>query len=136
MRESRPYGSERGALSNGRPYRDRTDGLCSAIAALPSELQPRRTRERMPRLTRPGGTCTHWKAPPSHGARKMRTFRDGGAMYQIDRGCAKTSARFRTDLFRSLLRGLKALRIERIAKNFALLDPLQIFAEFLHGLDL
>jgi hypothetical protein len=32
----------------------------------------------------PGGTCTHWKAPPSHGARKMRTFRDGGAMYQID----------------------------------------------------
>jgi hypothetical protein len=50
------------------------------------------------------------------------------------RGCAKTSARFRTDLFRSLLRGLKALRIERIAKNFALLDPLQIFAEFLHGL--
>ena len=51
------------------------------------------------------------------------------------RGCAKTSARFRTDLFRSLLRGLKALRIEKIAKNFALLDPLQIFAEFLHGLD-
>jgi hypothetical protein len=26
MRESRPYGSERGAFSNGRPYRDRTDG--------------------------------------------------------------------------------------------------------------
>ena len=24
MRESRPYGSERGAFSNGRPYRDRT----------------------------------------------------------------------------------------------------------------
>src|SRR3984893_15701703 len=22
----------------------------------------------------PGGTCTHWKAPPSHGARKYRTF--------------------------------------------------------------
>ena len=26
MRESRPYGSERGAFNNGRPYRDRTDG--------------------------------------------------------------------------------------------------------------
>jgi hypothetical protein len=26
MRESRPYGSERGAFSNGRLYRDRTDG--------------------------------------------------------------------------------------------------------------
>ena len=22
----------------------------------------------------PGGTCTHWKAPPSHGARKQQTF--------------------------------------------------------------
>ena len=22
----------------------------------------------------PGGTCTHWKAPPSHGARKLRSF--------------------------------------------------------------
>jgi hypothetical protein len=32
------------------------------------------------------------------------------------------------------LRGLKAFRIEKIAKNFALLDPLQIFTEFLHGL--
>jgi hypothetical protein len=29
MRESRPYGSERGAFSNGRPYRDRTSGLRS-----------------------------------------------------------------------------------------------------------
>ena len=54
---------------------------------------------------------------------------------QGDRGCVKTSARFRTDLFRSLLRGLKAFRIEKLAKNFALLDPLQIFAEFSHGLD-
>jgi hypothetical protein len=34
----------------------------------------------------------------------------------------KTSARFRTDLFRSLLRGLKAFRIEKIANNFALID--------------
>ena len=29
MRESRPYGSVRGALSNGRPYRDRTSDLRS-----------------------------------------------------------------------------------------------------------
>jgi hypothetical protein len=33
------------------------------------------------------------------------------------------------------LRGLKAFRVEKIAKNLALLDRLQIFAEFLHGLD-
>jgi len=38
-------------------------------------------------------------------------------------------------LFRSLLRGLKAFRVEKIAKNFALLDRLQNFAEFPHGLD-
>jgi hypothetical protein len=25
----------------------------------------------------PGGICTHWKAPPSHGARKERAFLDG-----------------------------------------------------------
>jgi hypothetical protein len=37
-------------------------------------------------------------------------------------------------LFRSLLRGLKAFRVEKIAKNFALLDRLQNFAEFPHGL--
>ena len=30
MREFRPYGSERGAFSNGRPYRDRTSDLRSA----------------------------------------------------------------------------------------------------------
>jgi hypothetical protein len=50
------------------------------------------------------------------------------------RGCVKTSARFRTSLFRSLLRGLRAFRVEKIAKNLALLDRLN-FAEFLHGLD-
>jgi hypothetical protein len=22
----------------------------------------------------PGGTCTHWKAPPLHGARQKRSF--------------------------------------------------------------
>src|SRR5271165_6696079 len=31
----------------------------------------------------PGGTCTHWKAPPSHGARKWRSFTDGVAQGQI-----------------------------------------------------
>jgi hypothetical protein len=54
---------------------------------------------------------------------------------QTDRGCVKTSARFHTGLFRSLLRGLRAFRVEKIAKNLALLDRLQNVAEFLHGLD-
>src|SRR5580692_11679768 len=27
----------------------------------------------------PGGACTHWKAPPSHGARKLRSLADGVA---------------------------------------------------------
>src|ERR1700722_15284473 len=49
-------------------------------------------------------------------------------------GCVKTSACFRTDLFRSLLRGLSSFRFKKAAKNFALLDHLQIFAEFLHDL--
>jgi hypothetical protein len=53
---------------------------------------------------------------------------------QIDRGCVKTSARFHTSLFRSLLRGLRAFRVEKIAKSLALLHRLQNFAEFLHGL--
>ena len=53
---------------------------------------------------------------------------------RIDRGRVKTSARFHTSLFRSLLRGLKAFRVEKIAKNFALLDRSQNFAEFPHGL--
>jgi hypothetical protein len=33
------------------------------------------------------------------------------------------------------LRGLKAFSVEKIAKNFALLDRLQNFAEFPHSLD-
>jgi hypothetical protein len=55
-------------------------------------------------------------------------------MSAIGRGRVKTSARFRTSLFRSLLRGLRALRVEKIAKNFALVDRLQILAEFSHSL--
>src|SRR5580704_9753025 len=50
------------------------------------------------------------------------------------RGCVKTPARFHTSLFRSLLRGLRAFRVEKIARNLALLDRLQNVAEFLHGL--
>ena len=50
------------------------------------------------------------------------------------RGRVKTSARFHTSLFRSLLWGLRAFRVEKIEKNLALLDRLQNFAEFLHGL--
>jgi hypothetical protein len=50
------------------------------------------------------------------------------------RGCVKTSARFHTSLFRSLLRALRAFRVEKIAKNLALRDRLQNVAEFLHGL--
>jgi hypothetical protein len=55
-------------------------------------------------------------------------------MDALGRGRVKTSARFRTSLFRSLLRGLRAFRVEKIAKNLALLDRLQNLAEFLHGL--
>jgi hypothetical protein len=51
-----------------------------------------------------------------------------------NRSHVKTSAGFRTSLFRSLLRGLRAFRVEKIVKNLALLDRLQNFAEFLHGL--
>ena len=41
MRESRPYGSERGAFSNGRPYRDRTsDSLVPSGARLTSSSLP------------------------------------------------------------------------------------------------
>src|SRR6516165_9929938 len=49
-------------------------------------------------------------------------------------GRVTTSACFHTSLFRSLLRGLRASRVEKIAKNFALVDRLQILAEFSHSL--
>jgi transposase len=75
-------------------------------------------------------------APAEYGPRKtlynlyVRWAAKGG----LGRGCVKTSARFHTSLFRSLLRGLRAFRVEKIEKNLALLDRLQNFAEFLHGL--
>jgi hypothetical protein len=47
----------------------------------------------------------------------------------------ETPARFHTNLFRPLFRALGAFRIGKIAKNFALLDRLQIFVEFPHSLD-
>jgi hypothetical protein len=65
----------------------------------------------------------------------LGTAESAGQTAGIDRGCVKTSARFHTSLFRSLLRGLRAFRVEKIEKNLALLDRLQNFAEFLHGLD-
>jgi hypothetical protein len=39
------------------------------------------------------------------------------------------------NLFRSLFRGFRAFRIGKIAKDFALLDRFQNFAEFSHDLD-
>jgi hypothetical protein len=53
----------------------------------------------------------------------------------IDPACAKTPARFHTDLFCSLFRALRPLGSEKIAKIFALRDCLQKFAGFSHGLD-
>jgi hypothetical protein len=50
------------------------------------------------------------------------------------RSLCETPARFHTNLFRSLFRGLRAFRIRKIAKNFAPLDRLRNFAEFSHGL--
>ena len=64
--------------------------------------------------------------------RRSLLARQGSA---LDRGCVKTSARFHTGLFRSLLRGLRAFRVEKITNNLALLDRLKNFGEFLHGLD-
>src|SRR5712675_1143898 len=31
----------------------------------------------------PGGTCTHWKAPPFHGARQIRTSRPTGESWAM-----------------------------------------------------
>jgi hypothetical protein len=46
----------------------------------------------------------------------------------------ETRSRFHTNLFRRFFRRLRAFRIGKIAKDFALLDRLQNFAEFPHGL--
>jgi hypothetical protein len=46
----------------------------------------------------------------------------------------KTIWGFHTASFRSLFRGLRPRRIEKMAKIFALRDRLQNFAEFSHGL--
>ncbi|HMJ41085.1 MAG TPA: hypothetical protein VK522_02225, partial [Pseudolabrys sp.] len=34
----------------------------------------------------PGGACTHWKAPPLHGARHKRTFTTSGSDPVADSG--------------------------------------------------
>ena len=48
--------------------------------------------------------------------------------------CAKTPARFHTDLFCSLFRAFRPLGSEKIATDFALFDQAQNFAEFSHSL--
>src|SRR5271155_5535409 len=50
-------------------------------------------------------------------------------------GCVKTPERFHADLFRSPFGALRPLGSEKIARNFALRDRLQNFAEFSHSLD-
>jgi hypothetical protein len=55
-------------------------------------------------------------------------------MRALGAACAKTPARFHTNLFRSLFGGLKAFRIGKIAKNSSVLDRLQNFVEFPHSL--
>src|SRR5271156_4430090 len=49
-------------------------------------------------------------------------------------GCVKTPERFHADLFRSPFGALRPLGSEKIARNFALRDRLQNFAEFSHSL--
>jgi hypothetical protein len=56
-------------------------------------------------------------------------------MGKSDRGCVKTSARFRTSLLRSFWRGLRAFRVEKIAKKSCSARSFTNFAEFLHGPD-
>ena len=53
---------------------------------------------------------------------------------RFERGCAKTPARFHTDLFCSLFRAFRPLGSEKIATNLALFDQSQNFAEFSHSL--
>src|SRR6516162_508833 len=78
---------------------------------------------------------------PAHGSGPMwiatPSSRRTSTSYSLPvsrRTCVKTPARFHTNLFRSLFRGFRTFRIGKIAKNFALLDCLQNFAEFSHGL--
>src|SRR6516225_9910479 len=52
----------------------------------------------------------------------------------LGRGCVKTPARFHTDLFCSLFRAFRPLGSEKIAKNLAMFDQSQNFAEFSHSL--
>src|ERR1700735_5604900 len=67
-------------------------------------------------------------------SRREGDIADHALYVAIGRRLCKNFRAFRTSLFRSLLRGLRAFRVEKIAKNLALLDRLQNFAEFLHGL--
>ena len=89
MRESRTYGSVRGALSNGCPYRVR----CVFAAALRSRFGAkrrlmRRTKEHL--ISSPSPTAVLWRqacrAPGfRHGLGQQRWKRKGGA----ESACAK-----------------------------------------------
>ena len=107
----------------------RCGGLC-LIARRPttpsSHFRPLTVRRRS------GGRLASRSERPLFAA--LRPYRDRPGRRALGRDCVKTSARFHTSLFRSLLRGLRAFRVEKIEKNLALLDRLQNFAEFLHGL--
>ena len=58
-------------------------------------------------------------------SRREGDIADHALYVAIGRRLCKNFRAFRTSLFRSLLRGLRAFRVEKIAKNLALLDRLQ-----------
>src|ERR1700720_2076454 len=67
----------------------------------------------------PGGACTHWKAPPCHGAHPLRTF---GAAYQIENPAAPGLSQ--SDGAYVSRRGHREILQERNA-------PLQILSHFI-----
>jgi hypothetical protein len=70
----------------------------------------------------------------SAGMRKYRSFADGSANGSSRSRLCKNFRAFSHEPVSFAFGGLRAFRVEKIAKNLALLDRLQNFAEFLHGL--
>src|ERR1700738_4874545 len=68
MRESRPYGSERGAFSNGRPYRDRPDGHRGRRDPTKSEFHARADTPLHPRKS---GTAQRRRVFFDHGNHRV-----------------------------------------------------------------
>src|SRR3954447_20412863 len=79
----------------------------------------------------PGGTCTHWKAPPCHGARGNRTFRCQRRCRQIGFGHDSARVLFQGGVQATSLiqingpacrrsRRSSSLRTEEIAENLSL----------------